>query len=276
MKKINLQFWFRKFSQFLISGDFLSRRYSPEGLEFDRLRIWEPGDPFRSIDIFTSLRKGKLYVRMGEISAATVATFLVDSSTSMFFASHWGTKLDFTFSLIRAIAHGFSGNGNIVRGIIVQGEKITDFNPLNPSRSVFQPIHKFQEKQSLNGLNELLSCALRLNKPPNFVFLFSDFLDEPNEILLRRINFIHDLIPAVISDPRETDYGFGSGIGQFRDLETCQVISGENTGNQRQILKRLKIHSLRFQTNFNEKQIIAELKKFISQRQKQKERRWNR
>lgn len=275
MKKINLQPWFRKFSQLLVPGDFPSRHYGPEGLEFDRLRAWEPGDSFRSIDVPVSLRKSKLYVRIKEISAATVVTFMVDSSASMFFASHWGTKRNFAFSLIRAMAHGFSGSGNSIRGFIIQGGKITDFNPLNPPRFLFQPFQSAQEKQSLNELNALLRCALRLDKRPNFVFLFSDFLDEPDEIFLKRVNSIHDFTPAVISDPRETNYSFGSGIGQFRDLETNQIVSGENTGNQRQILKRLKIHYLHFQTNFNERQIVAELKKFISQRQKQKERRWN-
>lgn len=276
MKKINLQLWFRKFSQLLIPGDFFSRHYGPEGPEFDRLRAWEPGDSFRSIDVSVSLRKSRFYVRIKEINAATIATFMVDSSASMFFASHWKTKRDFAFSLIRAMAPGFSANGNSIRGFIVQGGKITDFNPLNPPQSLFQPFQLSREKQSLNELNTLLRCALRLNKQPNFVFLFSDFLDEPDEIFLKRVNSIHDFTPVMISDPRETDYSLGSGIGQFHDLETNQAVLGEKAGNQRQILKQLKIHHLHFQTNFNEKQIIAELKKFISQRQKQKERRWNR
>lgn len=269
MMRTKFEFIFRRLSVLWSSGDFLGRKQACEGIEFDRLRSWSPGDPLKALDVLTSLRKSQLYVRMREADKGVVATFMVDNSPSMRFASHWRSKLELSQACARLFAKSLDGSGNIIRGFLSSAGGLAPFDPLTNNGVKASDC-------SGGGLNELLVHGLRLDNRPNFLFLFSDFLGEIDEPLFRRILKLHDVIPVAVADLVEQDYGLGLGLCWFRDVETGEVFlgSGVKKGGAISVLDRAYVPFISLKTSFGEREIIQETKRFLrSRRASQKERR---
>ena len=269
MRRSRFDFVFKKLAALWSPGDFVNEIQTPEGMEFDRFRTWSPGDPFRALDIPTSLRKSQLYVKMREMDRRIVATFMVDASASMSFASHWGSKIGLSLAVARAFAKSFEGGGNIIRGFLSSAESLARFDPLKKNGELTTGRWR-------GDLNQFLSYGLYLDGRPNFLFIFSDFLEEVEEALWRRLLRLHDVISVVVADPVELDYGLGTGLGWFRDVKTKEVFLGEGIKKAEiaGLLGRIRQPFIFLQTSFGERKIVQETKRFLrARRASQKERR---
>ena len=77
----------------LLSGDFRSV-FKGQGIEFDEVRHYEPGDDVRSIDWNVSARFGTPYVKMYREERELTVCLALDESASMFAAGTTAAEAD--------------------------------------------------------------------------------------------------------------------------------------------------------------------------------------
>ncbi len=208
----------------LFEGIFSSYLTAPHGLELDELRQYQPGDDFKSIDWKTTVKTGRLHVRMKLVDKRVTIVFIVDKSRSEKFGSFINTKEDIQADILSILVHAASETGNEI-GFITFTDKVENY---------IQP--KAGEKGALKNIKNILhetpsSNRTDLNKAfkflgekalaPSLVFVLSDFLAPYNyEQSLKTLSYLHEVIPVIISDRMEASLPAARGFLTTQDMET--------------------------------------------------------
>jgi uncharacterized protein (DUF58 family) len=112
--------------------------------------------------------------------------------------------------------------------------------PRNGSRHVLRLIRDLLYCQPIgNGTNirKAIEHLNRTMKRRTVVFLVSDFLDEDYESVLKVARNKHDIIPVVVSDPREAAMP-NAGLVRLQDAESGEVISLDTSSRRHRELYR--------------------------------------
>lgn len=184
-------------------------------------RPYLPGDDVRRIDWNVTARTQNVYVRDTEADHELETTLVVDVSRSMSFGTAVGTKAEVAMAV--AAVYGFAsvGGGNRVGGLIV-GEPLRRI-PARSGRShlysVLGAVSKAAGSVQMD-LNTGLTAAARSKSRRGLVVVISDFLDPSDwQRPLRMLAHRHEVVAAVISDPRELNLP-DVGVLRLEDSET--------------------------------------------------------
>ena len=213
----------------ILAGEYHSV-FKGQGMEFDEVRAYQPGDDIRTIDWNVTARTGQPYVKRYVEERELTVFFLVDLSSSGSFGSVDKLKNEIAAEFCALLAFSAIKNNDRV-GLIVFTDTIEMFIP--PAKGVSHVLRLIRdllyftpsEKRQRTGTN--IAAALdylgRVFHKRGVVFLVSDFQDQGFEKPLRALARRHDLIGVTVSDPRETALP-DVGLLELEDAETGETV----------------------------------------------------
>ena len=207
------------------SGEYHSV-FRGQGIEFDEVREYVPGDDIRSIDWNVTARMGHPFVKRFSEERELTIVFSVDISGSQSFGSGQRSKAEVAAEVTCLLAMSAVRNQDKV-GLTLFSDRIVKSLPPRRGRTAVMRLVRevLAAQETRHGTN--IAAALRflcsVQKRRAVVFLISDFLDEDYQKELRVAARRHDVICCHVSDPRETELE-NAGILEVEDPETGEFI----------------------------------------------------
>ncbi len=226
LKKIRLiDIKTRKSVNDIFAGEYHSV-FKGRGMEFSEVREYQFGDDIRSIDWNVTARMGSPYVKIFEEERELTVMLLVDVSSSGEFGTSNQLKREIALEICALLAFSADRNNDKV-GLLMFTDRVERFIPPKKGKShvlrILREILVFKPKQRKTDLNEALNYLNRVLNRKAIVFLASDFIDEGFEKPLAIAARKHDLIPIVVTDPREENMP-SMGLVELEDAETGEII----------------------------------------------------
>jgi len=206
----------------LLSGDYRAI-FKGQGIEFDEVRRYEPGDDVRSIDRNVSARFGTPYVKMYREEREMTVCIILDCSASMHTSG--GSEVNrYEQAVLAAALIAFSAEQAGQRlSMIFFDREISKIIPPRRGRShTMAVISAAIEARPLgkgSGLGKALIGAERLLKRRSLVIIISDFLCINWEQEIGDLSRRHDVISVKISGPLDREMP-RSGLLTLEDPET--------------------------------------------------------
>jgi uncharacterized protein (DUF58 family) len=208
----------------LFSGEYHST-FKGQGMEFEEVREYSPGDDIRLIDWNVTARNGAPFVKKFREERELTVTLLVDASSSGRFGTHQKYKEELAAELCALIAFSAIKNNDKV-GLIIFTDRIEKHIPPKKGKAhvlrLIREILYFKPEHTRTDIAGALEFFNRVARRKSVVFLISDFLSENYFTPLRIANRKHDIIAVKISDPRELEFG-NYGLIELQDAETGEV-----------------------------------------------------
>lgn len=204
----------------LLQGDHRGLLPGP-GQTPSEARPYQPGDDVRRIDWNVTARTQRTHVRDTEADHELETTLVVDVSASMAFGTAMGTKMDVALTV--AAVYGFASltGGNRV-GAIVLGNDAVRIPARSGRAHLYAVLGAIADAESSARLDLTsgLSGAARMRTRRGLAVVVSDFFDSgPWERPMRMLTHRHEVVAAVVSDPRELDLP-NVGVVRMEDAET--------------------------------------------------------
>tara|TARA_R100000027_G_scaffold10258_1_gene7379 strand:- start:17327 stop:18259 length:933 start_codon:yes stop_codon:yes gene_type:complete len=194
--------------------------FKGQGMDFEEVREYAPGDEIRSIDWNVTARMDRPFVKIYREERELTLMLLVDLSASGSFGSAAESKRELAAEIASVLAFAASRNNDKV-GLLIFTDRIETYVPPRKGRShilrVIREILYFEPEGKGTDLPDALDHLNRLLKRKAVVFLISDFLQGPDGRLpdpeqprgdavfraLSRTHRRHDLTTIFLSDERE-------------------------------------------------------------------------
>ncbi|NOX96744.1 MAG: DUF58 domain-containing protein [Nitrospirae bacterium] len=215
----------------VLAGEYQSV-FKGQGMEFEEVREYLPGDEIRTIDWNVTARFGHPYVKRFVEERELTVMLLVDLSSSGRFGSVDQLKNEVAAELCALLAFSAIKNNDKV-GLIIFTDRIEKFlPPQKGSEYVLRVIREllyFKPTASKTDIGQALAYLGRVTTKRTVAFLVSDFLNSGFEKPLRVVSKRHDLIAVTITDPREISLP-DVGIIELEDAETGETILFDTRG----------------------------------------------
>ena len=200
--------------------------FKGQGMDFDDVRLYQPGDDVRQIDWNVSARAGEPYIKKFVEERELTVMLLVDTSADKQFGTRNLLKSELAAEVGALLAFSAIENNDRV-GLVLFSDEVEHFvPPKKGKRHVLRVIRDILTHQP-SGRGKRLEAGLeflgRIAKRRSIVFLLSDFYQAGWEQPLRVARRRHDVVPLVISDPLE-DTLASAGLVTFRDPKTDELI----------------------------------------------------
>lgn len=197
------------------------------GMEIDRVRPWTPGDDWRFLDAAATARTGTPHVRVPVAERRFTLWLGVDVSSSMAFGTQQWEKAELGLSVAAAMGLLALRQSGKVGALALGGGTLPV--PPRPGRpallSLLEDLTPAREGAAVD-LGADLDRLDRAIRERSVVALISDFrsADTSYEAPLRRLCARHEVLPVVVSDPREEDLP-DVGVATFVDPETGRTFT---------------------------------------------------
>ncbi len=189
----------------LISGEYHSS-FKGQGMEFDEVREYQPGDDVRQIDWNVTARYGTPFIKKFAEERELTVIILMDVSGSQHFGSGDYFKSELAAELTALLAFAAIKNNDKV-GMISFSDRIEQFIPPNKGRrSVLRLIREilyFRPQGTGTDISGAIEYFNQVIKRRAVLFIISDFIGEDFMKPLMVAKRKHDVIAINITDPRE-------------------------------------------------------------------------
>lgn len=205
--------------------------FKSRGLDFQEVRVYQPGDDIRQIDWHVTAKYGKPFTKLYTEEKERTVFFVVDLRSSMFFATHGAFKAVIAARLTAFMAfiaeHQHDKIGSLLltdNGLLTSGD--CDTNTLMPLLNQMSNPDKF--KATAGGLDKAIRLLGQMIPAGSFVFFFSDFHDftEQHLILLSRFSEKNTFLFCSIYDQLEAN--LPQDTLPFSDGKSNLVVSALN------------------------------------------------
>ncbi len=208
----------------VLAGQYHSA-FRGRGMEFEEVVPYQFGDDVRLIDWNVSARYGEPFIKKFREERELTVMLVVDVSPSGLFGSTDQFKLDLAAELCAVLAFSAIRSNDKV-GLILFTDRVEKYVPpkkgtLHVLRIIRELLYHRPEGRD-TAIDEALGFLNRVTTRKAVCFLVSDFLASGYEGALRIARRRHDLIPIVITDPRELTLP-DVGIIEMEDCETGEV-----------------------------------------------------
>lgn len=208
-----------------LSGEYHSS-FKGQGIEFDEVRPYEPGDDIRSIDWNVTARTGSPHVKRYAEERELTVVFLVDVSGSQGCGSAARTKSELSALVTSILALAATENGDNV-GLVNFTDRIVKYVPPRRGRTAVMRLVRdvLADEGAGSGRTSIADVLKRfgsLQRRRALVFLISDFLDSGFSHELRVAARRHDLVAISIADPAEETL-LDAGLVEVADPETGEI-----------------------------------------------------
>ncbi|HEX5131014.1 MAG TPA: DUF58 domain-containing protein [Candidatus Krumholzibacteria bacterium] len=205
----------------VFSGEYHSV-FKGQGMEFDEVREYQPGDDIRTIDWNVTARMGTPYIKRFMEERELVVMFLLDVSASGRFGSADQTKIDTAAEICAVLSFSAIQNNDKV-GAVVFTDEIEEFIPPDKGRRhvlhLIREVLFYQPRGHRTDLAAALEYLMRVSKRRAIVFVVSDFLSADFSRPLAMAARKHDVVAVWLTDPREEQLAAG-GLIRMWDQET--------------------------------------------------------
>lgn len=198
--------------------------FKGQGIEFEEVREYQPGDDIRSIDWNVTARHGRPFVKRFREERELTVMLLVDASGSQAFGTAGQLKRELVTEIGATLAFSAITNNDKVGLIAFSDEIELHVKPAKGTRHVLRVIRdllSFQPKRTGTNIGAALEHFNRVMRRRSVVFIISDFEDAGYEKQLRVVRRRHDVIPIVVRDRREME------MPNVRFLELTDSETGE-------------------------------------------------
>lgn len=195
-------------------------RFRGRGIDFDEVRIYQPGDDVRTIDWRVTARTGKVHTKLFREERERPVYLVVDQRAGMFFGSRQAFKSVCAARLAAALAWRSSRHGDRVGGFVFNDRDVQELRPRSGKRGL-QPLLRHlvyfnqqldthfcgnrppQPLTLLDALNELI----RIVRAGSQIFIISDFEPIGSGLtpVLQKLSMHNDVTAVQISDPLEEE-----------------------------------------------------------------------
>lgn len=232
--------------------------FKGQGMNFDEVREYQPGDDVRAIDWNVTARMNHPFIKKFVEERELTLMLVVDVSGSGLFGSRGQSKRELAAEIASVLAFSAIRNNDKV-GLILFSDEVEKFIPPRKGRShvlrVIREVLFFEPKRRGTDLNKALEFLLRVQSHKAVAVVVSDFIGSPAETkrtggrglkpqmmlleslaqasftMLKQVNRRHDVVAVQITDRYELEL---PPLGRLvlRDAETGEVIE-INTGDAR-------------------------------------------
>jgi uncharacterized protein (DUF58 family) len=219
-----------------------SSSFKGQGLAFREVRPYQPGDDVRVIDWNVSARMQEPFVKVFVEEREMTVMLVVDLSASERFGSRRAPKVRVASEVAALLAFSAIRNNDRV-GLIVSTDKVEHIVPpkkgekhvmrvvreiLGYESRVPAEAHPYDSKArhrlgAATDLRAALEALVRVSRRRSVAFIVSDFYDTGYERAMALASAKHDVIPVVLSDPRDATLP-DVGLASFEDLESAESI----------------------------------------------------
>ncbi len=205
-----------------LSGDYHSV-FKGQGMEFDEVRTYVPGDDVRSIDWNVTARTGYPHVKRYSEERELTVVFMVDVSGSQSYGSVSRTKSELAAELTCLLALTSLRNQDKI-GLLLFSDRVVKYLPPRKGRTavmrlVREVLATGGEAQGGTDIAGAFNFLNNVQRRRAVVFVVSDFQDQnferPLSVAARR----HDLVCCHLSDPAEHELP-DAGLVELEDPET--------------------------------------------------------
>ncbi len=208
--------------------------FKGQGITFDEVREYQPGDEIRTIDWNVTARMGQTYIKKYVEERELVMMLLVDMSASTAFGSVSEQKAEIAAEIAALLAFSAIKNNDKV-GLICFTDSVEHYvSPRKGKRHVLRVVRdilRFQPRYSGTDISMGLKFADQVLKPHSVVFLISDFMDTEYQKRLRIMSKHHSVIAIVLKDRREIEFP-NVGLVALEDTETGERMVVDSRSEQ--------------------------------------------
>ncbi len=205
-----------------LAGEYLSV-FKGRGMEFAEVREYMPGDDVRSIDWNVTARTGRPHVRRYCEERELTVAIACDLSGSQFFGSGARLKKEIAAELGAVLALSALQNNDKV-GLFIFTDRVEEHIPPKKGRRhvlhIIREILAYEPRRRGTSIAKSLETIVQVLRRRCILFLVSDFRDKGFEKTLRLAALKHDVVPVVISDPRESTLPSSRACLDFEDPES--------------------------------------------------------
>lgn len=231
--------------------------FKGQGMNFEEVREYQPGDEVRSIDWNVTARMNHPFVKKFVEERELTLMLMVDVSGSGLFGSRGQSKRELAAEIASVLAFSAIRNNDKV-GLLLFSDEVEKFIPPRKGRRhvlrVIREVLFFQPQRQGTDLNGALEFLLRVTPHKAIAVVISDFIGSPAISrgrsqrlrpqmmlleslaqaaypMLRHANRRHDVVAVQITDPYELEL---PALGRLvlQDAETGEIVE-INTGDLR-------------------------------------------
>ena len=198
-----------------------------QGMEFDEIRLYVPGDDIRRIDWNVTARLAALHVRQYQEERELTVMLAVDASGSSEFGTVGRFKRELAAELAAVLAFAATLNNDRVGMLIFTDQVEYLVPPRKGRRHVLRMVRDLlvvEPQGRGTAVNVALDTINVLLKRRGIVFLISDFLTDPESFRrpLAATNRRHDVVAIDLHDPVERHIP-DVGLIALEDAETGEL-----------------------------------------------------
>lgn len=205
--------------------------YHGFSVDFSEHRQYYPGDPLKLIDWKIVAKSDKYFIKQFDEETNLNAYLLLDCSNSMNYTSNqkkYFTKLEYSKLLAGSTAYILNRQRDAI-SFTAYSNKIENFLPPKAAVAHYYEILKNIYNTQPNGSSDTYKAlidVLNVIKKSGLVIIFSDLLDNPDQII-KFVKLVrskkNEVIVFQVLDTQEINFDFGSDK-MFIDLETREKI----------------------------------------------------
>ncbi|TWU40970.1 DUF58 domain-containing protein [Novipirellula artificiosorum] len=214
-------------------------------VQFSEHRRYNRGDDPKLIDWLVYAKTDKYYIKRFEAETNLTGYLAIDLSQSMGFTdSQSMNKFEYATCLAASLTYLMTMQQDPV-GLLTLGEKVHAELPARSRRGHLGDVMARLSQLEPTGNTDLGACLTQIAsmlKHHSLVMLFSDLLDDPEQVLasLARLRHGgHDVIVFHILDEAEVNFPYDGPV-QFEDSESGETITVDATGFREDYLIQLE------------------------------------
>jgi len=236
------------------------------GMDFEEVRLYQPGDDIRSIDWRVTARTAKAHTKIFREEKDRPVILAIDQSSSLFFGSRVTYKSVMVAQLASLLAWAGLQQNDKVGGIIFNNQSHQEIKPLRNKHAVLKLLEAVTQfnhalfdqctqtpeattHQQVLSFPDMLEKLRHIAKPGSAVFLISDFMhyDTNAERILHLIKRHTDVYALIVADtleknlPAEGNFSVTDGLKKLRFSSHDKKLHLQYTNTFDQRLDQLQI-----------------------------------
>jgi len=199
--------------------------FKGQGMNFEEVREYQPGDEVRTIDWNVTARMNHPFVKKFVEERELTLMLLVDVSASSLFGTVNASKKDIATEIAAVIAFSAVNNADKI-GVIMYSDRIEKYIPPKKGKQhalyIVRELLTMQSKQKGTSLGKALKYFTNTTRQKSIAFILSDFIDTGYQDSLRVAGNKHDVIGIKLYDKMDRNLP-NLGLLRAEDPETGEL-----------------------------------------------------